>query len=88
MPHRVKDLYASWWTGGRSRSVVVWKMISLCLMWCLWSARNARCFEDSTRILEELIHFLFFTLFTWMAAWLVPLVISFFDFLFLFSSSI
>jgi hypothetical protein len=85
---RVKDLYASWWTEGRSRSAVVWKMISLCLMWCLWSERNARCFEDSTRTSEELIHFFFFTLLTWMAAWLAPLVISFSDFLFLFSFSI
>jgi hypothetical protein len=59
MPGRLKDLYASWWMGGRSRSVVVWKKIPLCLMWCLWSARNARCFEDSTRTLEELIHLFF-----------------------------
>jgi hypothetical protein len=29
MPCRVEDLYASWWTGGRSQSVVVWKMIPL-----------------------------------------------------------
>jgi hypothetical protein len=77
MPGRVKDLYASW-TGGQSWSAVVWKMIPLCLMWCLWSERNARCFEDSTRTLEELIHFFFFTLFTWTATWLASLVISFF----------
>jgi hypothetical protein len=88
MPGRVKDLYASWWIGGRSQSVVVWKMIPLCLMWCLWSERNVRCFEDSTRTLEELIHFFYFTLFTWTAACLAPLVISFSDFLFLFPSSI
>ena len=29
MPDRVKDLYASWWMGGHSRSAVVWKMIHL-----------------------------------------------------------
>jgi hypothetical protein len=73
------------WTGGRSRSAVVQKMIPLCLMWCLWSERNARCFEDSTRALEELIHFFLYTLFTWTAAWLAPLVISFLSFLFFFS---
>jgi hypothetical protein len=86
MPGRVKDLYASWWMGGRFWNAVVWKMIPLCLM-CIWSERNARCFEDSTRTLEELIHFFFFTIFTWTAAWLAPLVISFSDFLSLFSSS-
>jgi hypothetical protein len=32
MPGRVKDLYTSWWMGGRSRGAVVWKMIPLCLM--------------------------------------------------------
>jgi hypothetical protein len=87
MPGRVKDLYASWWTGGRSQSVVVWKMIPLYLMWYIWSERNAGCFEDSTSTLEELIHFFLFTLFTWTASWLAPLVISFLDFLSIFSSS-
>jgi hypothetical protein len=45
--------------GGRedSRSAVVWKMIPLCLMWCLWSERNARCFDNSSRTLEELNSF-------------------------------
>jgi hypothetical protein len=62
MPSKVKDLYASWWMGGRSRSAIVWKMIPLCLMWCIWSERNARCFEDFTGTLEDLIHFFFFTL--------------------------
>jgi hypothetical protein len=62
----------------------MWKMIPLYLMWCLWSERNTRYFEDSTRTLEELIHFFFFTLFTWTAAWLASLVISFFEFLIFF----
>ena len=77
MLSRVEDLYARRWTGGRSRSAVVWKMIPLCLMWCLWIERNARCFEDATRTLEELTHFFFFTLFTWTAVWLSLLVNSF-----------
>jgi hypothetical protein len=29
MPSIVKELNTSWWTGGRSRSVVVWKMVPL-----------------------------------------------------------
>jgi hypothetical protein len=32
MPSTVKDLYASWWTGGRSRSAIVWKMVPFCIM--------------------------------------------------------
>jgi hypothetical protein len=46
MPGSVRELFASWWSGDRSRSAVVWKMVPLCLMWCIWRERNARCFED------------------------------------------
>ena len=35
MPSKVAGLFASWWVGGRSRSVVVWKMVPFCIMWCL-----------------------------------------------------
>ena len=57
IPSKVEELFACWWMRGHSRSAVVWKMIPLCLTWCLWGERNARCFEDSTRTLEELTHF-------------------------------
>jgi hypothetical protein len=87
MPSTVKDLYASWWTGGRSRSAVVWKMVPLCIMWCIWRERNDRCFEDKSRSLEELLHLFFRTLFTWTAGWLAPRVTSFSDFLSFFSLS-
>jgi hypothetical protein len=86
MPSKVEGLFA-WWLRGRSRSAVVWKMVSLCLVWCLWLQRNARCFEVSERSLKELMAFFFYTLFTWTAAWLAPLVISYLDFLVLFSYS-
>jgi hypothetical protein len=86
MPRRVVNLLQCWWSGGRARSAVVWKMVPLCIMWCLWSERNERFFEDSERSLEDLLHFFFITLFTWAAAWLAPRVISFSEFLLLFSS--
>jgi hypothetical protein len=54
MPNRVADLFAYWWMGGSSQSATVWKMVPLCLLWCLWRERNARCFEDLERSLEEL----------------------------------
>ena len=87
MPSKVAGLFACWWLGGRSRSAVVWKMVPLCIVWCLWLERNERCFEDSKRTLEELTAFFFYLLYTWTAAWLIPLVISYLDFLSLFSSS-
>jgi hypothetical protein len=87
MPSSVRELLACWCSGGRTRSAVVWKMIPLCLMWCIWRERNARCFEDSARSFEEILHYFLFTLYTWMAGWLALLVISFPDFLSCLSSS-
>ena len=59
MPNRVAYLFACWWTGSRSHSATVWKMVFLCLLWCLWRERNERCFEDLERYLEELKSFFF-----------------------------
>ena len=57
----------------------------------LWFGRwflcvNARCFEDTSQSFEEILHYFLFTLYTWAAGWIVPLVISFQDFLSRFSS--
>jgi hypothetical protein len=87
MPRRVVDLFACWWTGGRSRSAVVWKMVPCCLLWCLWMERNDRQFEDKERSMEELLYFFFSSLYSWTAAFLAPSGISYNDFLVLFSSS-
>jgi hypothetical protein len=65
MPCLVKELLANWWSSGRSMSAVVWKMVPLCIMWCIWSEQNNRCFEDSSKSIEELLHFFLFTLFSW-----------------------
>jgi hypothetical protein len=81
MPGSVKELYACWWAGGCSRNAVVWKMVPLYLMWCIWRECNARCFENLSRSFEELHHYFLFTLYTWTVGWLAPTVISFPDFL-------
>ena len=31
-------------------SAIVWKIVPLCLLWCLWQEKNDRSFEDSERI--------------------------------------
>jgi hypothetical protein len=87
MPRSVKELLASWWTAGRTRSAVVWKMVPHCILWCIWRERNNRCFEGVSRTREELIHFFLVTLFSWTTGWLAPRVISLVDFLSLFSIS-
>jgi hypothetical protein len=71
--------------GGRSWSADVWKMVSSCLLLCLWREQNDRNFEDQERTIDELKAF-FYSLFSWTAAFLALLVISFNDFLILFSS--
>jgi hypothetical protein len=65
----------------------VWKMVPCCLLWCLWRERNGRQFEDKERTIEKLISFFFYSLYSWKAAFLAPLVLSFNVFLVLFSSS-
>ena len=67
MPSKVVGFFACWWSGGRSQSSVVWKMVPLCIVWCLWLERNERCFEDSERSLEELTTFFFYMFYTWTA---------------------
>jgi hypothetical protein len=63
----------------------VWKMVHSCLLWCLWREQIGRNFEDKEMMIEELITFFFYSLFSWTAAFLAPLVISFNDFFVLFS---
>jgi hypothetical protein len=31
---------------GTPQCVAEWKLVSACLLWCLWRERNNRCFED------------------------------------------
>jgi hypothetical protein len=63
-------------------------MVPSCLIWCLWRERNDRNFEDKERTFEEFRTLFFYSLYTWTAAFLAPLVITFLDFLVLFSFSV
>jgi len=35
MPKRVIDLFACWWNSRRPRSVEIWKMVPICIFWCV-----------------------------------------------------
>jgi hypothetical protein len=63
----------------------VWRIAPLCLIWIIWRERNARCFEDNERSMEELKKLLIQTLFHWPEACDVP-KISMSQFLSLYSS--
>jgi hypothetical protein len=46
MLRRLVNLYACWWTTGSTRSAAVWKMMSMCLLWCLYREMNDISFQD------------------------------------------
>jgi hypothetical protein len=64
MPRTVLELFSGWL--GRHNSLLVWKMVPHCLVWCLWRERNARHFEDSKHTTNALKLFFFHTLFDWV----------------------
>ncbi|KAG2686130.1 hypothetical protein I3843_10G155100 [Carya illinoinensis] len=69
MPKTVEATLASWPSiRGRQQIKVMWKMIPICIMWCLWWERNDRTFEDQERSLEELKLLFFRTLCRWAIA--------------------
>jgi hypothetical protein len=81
MPKRVIDLIACWWKAGRPMSVVVWKMVPICILWCVWKERNLRCFEDKENFMEDIVASFFHMLYLWTMAFLLSLSINYFDFL-------
>jgi hypothetical protein len=86
MPRRVIDLCACWWTCERM-SVVLWKMVPICLFWTIWREKNNRNFEDLERSLEDILSSFLQTLYLWTVAYLSLLLISYADFLARFSFS-
>jgi hypothetical protein len=47
IPQSFLNLLACWnRVGGRDISKVIWRMVPLCIIWCIWQERNARTFED------------------------------------------
>jgi hypothetical protein len=73
IPRSVVELFACWWTFGRPRSVVILKMVTICLFWCLWKEINNRCFEDLERFLEDILTLFFHTLYLWIVAFVFSL---------------
>jgi hypothetical protein len=57
----VVDMYVCWWTTSSTLSAAVWKMVPICLYWCLWMEMNDRSFEDRKRTFEKTKSFFFKT---------------------------
>jgi hypothetical protein len=78
MPQSVLELFCSWLGNrGRHESILIWKMIPHCLIWCLWRERNSRHFEDSARTAFELKLFFFLTFLIGLQGWVSFLFTSF-----------
>jgi hypothetical protein len=87
MPSCVSDLCACWCSSGRTRSVVVSKIVPICIFWTLWRERNNRCFKDVESSMEVIIASFLYSLYLWTAAYLSPSSICYADFLSHFSFS-
>ena len=67
MPASVRDLFACWnQERGRGRRQQAWRVVPLCLIWCIWRERNLRAFEDTENSLIFLKASLLSLLFLWM----------------------
>ena len=68
MPLKIIE-FESWQSKfGRHRNIDFWRLVSHCLMWCIWSERKARCFEGCERSLLEIKSFFLHTLLDWSVA--------------------
>jgi hypothetical protein len=69
MPQGVMDLL-SCWNGrlGRSEARNIWKMITHCIMWCLWCEQNARTFNGEETSIPTLKFIILQTMFDWLKA--------------------
>jgi hypothetical protein len=55
MPRQVLDLLTSWGAvGGGGGAKEVWRVVPLCIMWCIWLERNAQHFEVVETLMFEL----------------------------------
>ena len=87
MPSSVLDLCACWCFSGRTRSAVIWKMMLICIFCSIWMERNNKCFEDLESSLEEILASLLHLLYSWTAAYLSSLSLSYVYYLSRFSFS-
>ena len=69
MPKSVTELLACWKRQHHCPQLeATWKMVPLCLLWCIWMERNERCFNNKERNAGELWNFFVFSLVQWLAA--------------------
>jgi adenylate cyclase len=86
MPRMVLELLTSWGAScGYGPAKEVWRLVPLCLMWCIWRERNARHFEDVETSMVELRKSVLNKLYIWIASHHSLNVFTYAEFLSLFS---
>jgi hypothetical protein len=87
MPRTVLELLNSWGASiGYGRAKEAWRLVPLCLLWCIWRERNSRLFEDRKTSIVELQKRLLNMLHIWIVPHHCLNDFTFVDFLNLFSS--
>ena len=67
MLRKVLDLLSGWLGNlGLHGSLVVWRVVPHCVIWCLWRERNAWHFENCERTIPALKLLFFQTLYEWV----------------------
>jgi len=86
MLRTVLELLISWGASvGYGPAKEAWRLVPLCLMWCIWRERNARLFENVETSMVEIRKRLLNTLYIWIASHHCLNVFTYVDFLNLFS---
>jgi hypothetical protein len=66
---------------GNRTLIPIWHIAPLCLVWCVWRERNARCFEDCEIDLMNLKKMMLQTLFMWREKFQFMHKCSYFEFI-------
>jgi hypothetical protein len=78
----VSDSLGSWRGElGNRHALHIWRLVPLCLMWCLWREQNVCSFEDNESSMIELRKLALHTLFSWRVTWSHSHESTFSDFL-------
>jgi len=69
MLRTVLELLISWGASvGYGPAKEAWRLVPLCLVWCIWQERNARLFEDVETSMVEIRKRLLNTLYIWIVS--------------------
>jgi hypothetical protein len=49
----IEELSTCLFVGGRPISAAIWKMMPICIFFCVWKERNLRCFDDFESSMEN-----------------------------------